>query len=354
MTRALLALLAGAIAPAVSAATSNWLRADPADVSAALVTIENDKFFAGSDRHYTQGLRVQFTARRGLDGPFEERVGAALRKIPWQPKFTDAKATFSLGQDIFTPEDTGTPALLRADRPYAGWLYLATGYQAVIAPAREDPGAPFQLRRSLSAELTYGVVGPHALGEEAQNGWHDVINVPHSEGWRNQLGHEIGLNAAVDWRFRFRSRNGRLDLTPHVSLALGNVRTHLAVGAAVRLGLRLPDDFGPDLIRPAASAAENAAEKWGAYLFVSGEARAVARDIFLDGNSWKSSHSVRKRPVVADLNAGFSLRGPAGFCTRWTGARGWLLTYAQNYRTKEFHGQPKRNVFGSVSLGLLY
>ena len=35
---------------------------------------------------------------------------------------------------------------------------------------------------------------------------------------------------------------------------------------------------------------------------VDGEARAVARNIFLDGNSWKASHSVDKRPVVGDLN----------------------------------------------------
>ncbi len=340
MTRLLLALLVSAIAPVARAAT-DWLRADPADISAALVTIENDKFFAGSDRHYTQGLRVQFSARRGPDGQFERRVAALLKRVPWQPDLTDARATFSLGQDIFTPEDTDTTAVVSSDRPYAGWLYLATGYHAIIDG-----------RRSLAAELTYGIVGPHALGREAQNGWHDVINVPHSQGWANQLGHEIGLNAAVDWRFRFRREHA--DLIPHVSLALGNVRTHLAVGAAVRIGLRLPDDFGPDLIRPAGTAAETAPVAHGAYFFISGETRAVARDIFLDGNSWKHSHSVRKRPVVADLNAGFSVRGPAGFFTRWTGARGWLLTYAQNYRTKEFYGQAKRNVFGSVSLGLLY
>ena len=322
------------------AAHSAWAAPDPAaatGVVAVLVTIENDKFFAGSDRHYTQGLRVQVSARRGLDGEVEKKVAALLQKLPWQPALTDAKASFAFGQDMFTPEDTETPALLRHDRPYAAWLYLATGYHAII-----------EGRRSLTAELSYGVVGPHALGAWAQNRWHDVIKVPHAQGWANQLHHEIGLNAAAEWRYRY--RRPWVDFIPRVGLALGNIRTHLALGAALRIGLRLPDDFGSDLIRPATTAGAAAPVAFGAHVFVSAEARAVGRDIFLDSNTFRASHSVPKRPVVADLNAGFSLHGP------WKvfHSRGWVLTYTQNYRTKEFYGQPRQDVFGSVSLGLLF
>lgn len=343
-----------ALAPALAAAPA-FLSATPGDsagVEAVLVTIENDKFFAGSDRHYTQGLRVQLGSHRDVNGEFERRVDFFLRRLPWHAALEDAKATFAFGQDIFTPTDTETAALIPTDRPYAAWLYLAAGYHAIITPGPR-PGRPALFnKRSFSAEITYGIVGAGALGEQAQNGWHDVINVPHSQGWHNQLRSEPGLNFAADWRYRW--RRGHLDVIPRLSLALGNIHTHFAVGAALRLGFNLPEDFGADLIRPAGAAAGNAPARFGANIFVSGEARAVARNIFLDGNSWKASHSVDKRPVVGDLNAGFTLHGPSGWLTRWTGARGWLLTYAQNYRTKEFHGQPKRDVFGSVSFGLLY
>lgn len=311
--------------------------AAPTGVSAVLVTIENDKFFAGTDRHYTQGLRVQVSANRGVSGRLEQSVARLLRLLPWQPELTDARATFSFGQDIFTPTDITTPTPLPDDRPYAAWLYLATGYHAIIDG-----------RRSFTAELSAGMVGPSALGRQAQNGWHDVIGVAHAEGWAHQLHDEPGVNLAADWRYRY--RRGPADFIPHASLVLGNVRTHLAVGGSVRFGLRLPDDFGADLIRPAGAATAPGAQRLGGYFFVQVEGRAVARDIFLDGNTFRSSPSVDKRHFVGDLNAGFTLRGP----WRVGRSRGWTLTYTQNLRTREFHGQPRRDVFGSVSLGWLY
>ncbi|WP_460994321.1 lipid A-modifier LpxR family protein, partial [Staphylococcus aureus] len=48
-------------------------------------------------------------------------------------------------------------------------------------------------------------------------------------------------------------------------------------------------------------------KKWGWYLFAGVDARAVARNIFLDGNTFKDSPSVDKFPLVADANAGLAL-----------------------------------------------
>ncbi len=45
-------------------------------------------------------------------------------------------------------------------------------------------------------------------------------------------------------------------------------------------------------------------DKWGWSLFSGIEARAVAHDIFLDGNSFAKSYSVEKKPFVYDANAG--------------------------------------------------
>jgi lipid A 3-O-deacylase len=326
---------------------------------AVVVSFENDKFFAGSDRHYTQGGRITFLynadavspltkAARGVlteaakligDRRLEETRGVLAAKDSTEEPPAFASLAVSIGQDMFTPTDTETAALVPGDRPYAAWLYVAPAFH--IAGGRKDAQGKVVRETSFIAELSLGVVGPSALGETLQNGWHDVINVPHSQGWDNQLHDEPGLNLAFEWRQRHR-QNDWIDLVPRAALVLGNVATHLSVGGSVRFGPNLPDDFGHDLIRAGSG---NVARPTGfsPYVFLSADARAVARNIFLDGNTWRGSHSVRKRPVVADLSAGFAANWPR-----------FRLIYAQNYRTKEFYGQPKRDVFGSVSFVVLF
>ena len=72
---------------------------------------------------------------------------------------------------------------------------------------------------------------------------------------------------------------------------------------------------------------------------LSANARAVARNIFLDGNTFEDSHSVDRKPVVADVYAGMAL-----LIDRWK------LSYAQVFRTREFDGQPHHHEYGSLSL----
>src|SRR5215475_3127639 len=82
----------------------------------ASFTFEND-FFAGYDRHYTNGVQLAFLtdiaqapeALRG-HGPFA-----------WS---ADPQAVVAIGQRIYTPADTDINPPDPNDRPYAGWLYI--------------------------------------------------------------------------------------------------------------------------------------------------------------------------------------------------------------------------------------
>lgn len=301
------------------------------------IVSENDKYFAGTDRHYTNGFKLTWLGETDLNES-KQFVQTAARIIPWMdPEHQDwrYKVGSVLGHDTFTPADTDTTTLLPNDRPYAGWLYGSILLHAQLAN---------QLRL---VELSFGIIGPSALGEQFQNSWHDVIKVPHAEGWANQLRDEPGLQ--LSWERRYRtwqwtedtgSRLG-VDLMLRHRVTLGNVATHLAGGVVVRIGWRLPADFGADLIRPCGGGTANdgSPDRFSAYTYASGEVRAVARDLFLDGNTWRDSHSVRKRPIVADLSLGFVLHWPE-----------FQIAYTQNYRTKDFYGQPRRDVFGSVGL----
>jgi hypothetical protein len=314
--------------------------------SAFSVVTENDKYFAGTDRHYTNGLKLSFLGATRLDESpqFIREVTRLLPTLRDDARRQLYKVGVSLGQNIYTPGDTQTATPILGDRPYAGWLYASLDLQA-----RSLDGKTLRM-----VELAFGVVGPAALGEEFQNGFHDIIAVPRANGWDNQLKNEPGL--ILSWERRHRllrvdlaSPNLNADFIGRYGFSLGNIRTHAAGGLAVRAGWRLPEDFGADLIRPSGGD-EAPARRTSVYLFASAEGRAVARNIFLDGNTWRDSQSVDKRELMADLNLGLVTRFPL----RLGAVRGLQLAYIQNYRTKEFYGQLKRDVFGSISVSVLF
>ncbi|MFA6962144.1 MAG: lipid A deacylase LpxR family protein [Opitutaceae bacterium] len=307
---------------------------------------ENDKYFAGTDQHYTNGIKLSALST-DLRSFTDDSVPAPVRGIarllgglvpPDQPY----KLGLSFGQNIYTPTNTATSAYVPNDRPYAAWLYLGVSFQ-VYHPA----ASACETDRLDVFEITGGVVGPAALGREFQNGFHDIIGVDHANGWDNQIKNEPGLNFVFERKYRFATENARTgwgaDLIPHIGFSLGNIFTYANAGFEVRAGYRLPADFGSNLIRPSGDSNDTRRPPFNIFLFAATDGRAVARDITLDGNTFRDSHSIDKENFVADLYAGI------GF-----GTRHWQLSYTQAYRTVEFKGQPDRSVFGSISVSFFY
>jgi hypothetical protein len=307
---------------------------------------ENDKYFAGTDEHYTNGFKISALST-DLRSFTDASVPAPIRGIsrllgslvsPDKPY----KLGLSLGQNMYTPQDTSLTTPDPADRPYAAWLYLGVAFQIYRPPAEAGGVARLDV-----FEVTAGVVGPAALGEQTQDTVHNIIGVPHAQGWSHQLHNEPGLNIVYERQYRFSTADARVgwgaDFIPHAGLSLGNVATFANAGAEVRAGYALPADFGSNLIRPSGDSNALVRRPFCLFLFAAVDGRAVVRDITLDGNTFEDSPSVDKRPVVADLYAGL------GF-----GTRRWQFTYAQAYRTKEFYGQGDRSVFGSISVSFFY
>ena len=77
----------------------------------------------------------------------------------------------------------------------------------------------------------------------------------------------------------------------------------------------------------------------GWFLFAGLDGRALARNIFLDGNTFSNSHSVDKNYFVGDANAGLALTYDD-----------YRLSYSLTARSKEFKGQDDPTVFGSLTL----
>ena len=73
-------------------------------------------------------------------------------------------------------------------------------------------------------------------------------------------------------------------------------------------------------------------------IFIGAEGRGVARDLFLDGNTFRDSAHVERIPLVGDFQAGFSMS-----------LHEWRMTYTFVWRTDEFTTQQSRQDFGSLS-----
>ncbi len=343
----LVALLATACAARSAGAETPAVQTDDRlHFGSFTVYTENDKYFAGTDEHYTNGLKLSALST-DLRSFTDDSVPAPVRWLArglgtFVSPDLPYKLGLSFGQNIYTPTDIHTATPNPADRPYAAWLYLGAAFQIYHPPAETGGTARLDV-----FEITGGLVGPDALGRQAQNGFHDIIGARHAEGWSHQIHNEPGLNLVYERKYRFSTDRARddwgADLISHTGLSLGNVFTYANAGAEVRAGYCLPADFGSNLILPSGDSNALVRAPFNIFLFGAVDGRAVARDITLDGNTFETSASVDKRPLVADLYTGL------GF-----GTRRWQLTYAQVYRTKEFDGQANRSVFGSISVTFFY
>lgn len=320
--------------------------ADEADNGFISVQVENDLFakLANTDRHYTNGLQMSWLSAPRDDLPDWLKD---LSEPPLFGYFTDdanvvkvsRRIGVNLGQEIFTPDDTDASQPIHNDRPYAAWLHTTFTLESV---RENQAGSAWQDQW----KLDLGVVGPWALGRQVQNGWHKLINVEQANGWSNQLRNEptVGVSFERAWR------SAKTDTTflgldtdtiPYGVVALGNAQTYAGVGTIIRLGPDLPDDFGPSRIYPGIGGSDwfHASPGFDWYVFGGGELRGVARDIFLDGNTFRDSQSVDKKPFVGDIKLGaVALYGD----TR--------LSFTHVFRTREFYGQPKIDQFGSITL----
>ena len=319
------------------------------------VVLENDQWGSGYDRHYTHGHRLSFLeSREKVKDPKsctpeqrEKESGGFnfIRNIlnPLLGKdssFQPDQVSLILGQNFFTPQNIAATSLVLDDRPYAGWLYFGI---AVIHP-RQDKAVP-----TLDTfELDLGIVGPESFAGDVQVWWHDKVDGPPVNGWDNQLKNEPGImvNLERKWRLELtpeKYRGLQVDLLPSVGAALGNVYTFAAAGAMLRLGMNLSGDYGPPRIRPGLQGSDffrtgkDRSIFWYGYAGVQG--RAVAIDIFLDGNTFTDSHSVDKKYFVGDFQAGFVL---AIYNVR--------ASFSHVYRSKEFSGQVNSDHFAVINV----
>lgn len=313
--------------------------------------LENDLFgFDNNDRYYTHGTKISWISRDL--STYRDVAGLPLwthwliERLPFVNDPGDQRSvSVSLGQNIYTPGDKTRSDLILDDRPYAGITYLGLGLHSKSRSQMD------------TLEFDLGIVGRHSYAEDCQKEIHKWTDSTDPKGWSHQLHDEPLLNIYFErkWRvLQVRDPGGAgFDFIPRMGAALGNAYTGVNLGGELRFGWNLPNDYGTYLIRPGSdsSAPVDDADprffrpfhRFGIHLFLAVDGNAVARNILFDGNTFRESHSVTKRPFVADLIGGIGMI-----------VHRFKITYAYVHRTKEFDTQKEEENFGAISVSFTF
>jgi hypothetical protein len=293
---------------------------------------ENDTI-SNHDRFYTNGTAFSLSHT----GP--SWADPVIDLLPWH----DGRHTvsYSLSQAMFTPEKTDLVIPDPTDRPYAGVLAFGLGLHV----DREQ--------HYNGLKLVVGVVGPWSVAGETQREAHRILNNSVPRGWDSQLHNELVVNLAYEHRRKYRLL-GRADgwaveVVPVVGAAAGNLLTQGLFRGHLRIGYKIPDDFGGTLLRgmgelpPPRPLPDSARWSLGFYVQGSIGGNIVLHDITLDGNTVADSPSVDKRPFVpiAALGAG-------------VGSRLFLATFSYVFAGEEFRGQRGSTQFGTLALNYFF
>lgn len=128
---------------------------------------END-LFGDTDQNYTNGIQLSWISPDLTQ--YRDKIPRWMVPLVMRLPFIhepglQRNVGFSIGQQIFTPQDIQRRDLIDDDRPYAGWLYLGAAFHNK------------NYRRLDTLELQIGVIGPASLAEEAQNLVHEVRDI---------------------------------------------------------------------------------------------------------------------------------------------------------------------------------
>ncbi|MBC7459034.1 MAG: lipid A deacylase LpxR family protein [Bdellovibrionaceae bacterium] len=306
--------------------------------------VENDSRNIGGpgvDKAYSNGVKLSFVAAENDIPSWAKPMINRSETFRKALKGSQTNFGIAIGQQIYTPTDTKSTELIPDDRPYAGWLYLGMSAQFKSE------------QHSHSLELDIGIIGPESGAEKIQNGFHKIIGVEGTYGWKNQLATEPTVEMSYQQRLQFfelvdSNKKKYFDVIPFFGGALGNVSIDAHAGSIVRFGIDLPDDFGPT--RPSSIDGDNFvptkegdARKTRFYVFASGRGIAVGRNIFLDGNTFKSSHRVTKYPFILETEIGF-VAVYSHLSLAWR-----FVT-----RSPEFEQRSTVNSFASISIGYTF
>jgi len=203
---------------------------------------END-LFAGTDQHYTNGLRLEWLSeplddnQSDLSNRYTNLLYKGVNALPLLELDTHKKynAGMSVYQTMYTPRDINTTEPNYSDIPYAGHLM----FSFFLFEYDEDVYDEYKLQ--------LGIVGPASGAEAVQKMIHKLTDSSQPMGWDTQLGTHLTLGIAYDHGRRLWEKELfwglHSDLIGNYGGQLGNFITALTTKMDLRIGHNFPKNF---------------------------------------------------------------------------------------------------------------
>ncbi|RYY54928.1 MAG: lipid A deacylase LpxR family protein, partial [Chitinophagaceae bacterium] len=252
----------------------------------------------GSDQAYTNGIRLDYfnvlSGRRGL--------------FSWMPRAGENSVNttgVSAMQVMYSPEDLKKRQPDSSDFPYSG------GLTASYSLHSSNPAKKFSLR----SEITGGVMGPPALGEEMQRMVHRIMGFIEPKGWDYQLKTDLLINVDFTAEKMLHEFGRGAELVGGANASLGSMNNAASVYAIFRAG-HINPYFNGFL---AQTNAYRGSKKLFYNIIVSPRAELQIYNALVDGGLFRrwSGRDVSKanRPTLtaSELNLGIDY----GFALSW-------------------------------------
>jgi len=296
-------------------------------------SFENDMFF-DDDGGYTNGLMVNWGYHDidALDNDSLPNWIAYLSDKTYLNSLANRQYAihYNLGQFIQTPEDIKQTSLIKEDVPYVGLLAWEVNILAYNQSIIDD------------LSLTIGIVGPAAGAEVIQKSVHEQLSANQPKGWDNQINNEVV--ARLQLKRLWRNANADLgsseiDFISGFSAGVGNLLSDVSTGVAIRWGQQLQSSFASSTPFPIQQLKGQTPNAAGWYIFANLSGAYVLNDIFIDGNTFNSSHHVDliHWQAATTLGAVFNISH-------------WSLMYSLTYSSNQYKNQPEDSRFGTLSV----
>lgn len=244
-------------------------------------TMDND-LFVGNDSGYTNGLYVSLYDTDNSTSPPTPQWLTKILAWSLPEKTLGAYNSYTVGQTMLTPSDITVEIPSKDDLPYAALLYLNNAHITIS----------HRHQQADKISTSVGVVGPWALGEEAQKFVHSLTGSDDPKGWDTQLKNEVvfQLARAHTWR-SWVSKSQHMDIVNTAEFSLGTISSNMTVNSVFRYGSRLQDSFSSFLLG-ASRASNPLAANGGWYTYIGIGAAYNFNQIFTDGNTFSDSRSI--------------------------------------------------------------